>query len=397
MEPTIDRIERGTPAYRTTTIALFAAGFSIFALLYCVQPLLPELAREFGVNAATASLAVSLTTVCLALGLLALGSVADRWGRKPLIVGALLSAALLTIAAALAPTWGSFLVVRAIEGLVFAGLPAVAMAYIGEEVAPGSTGLAMGIYVAGTAFGGMTGRMVGSAITEAATWRVAIGTIGVSGVVAALLVGLLLPASRHTREHASLEPAAGTTSNHHPRQLAGLYAEGFLFMGSFVAVYNYLTFRLVAPPYELGHAAVGSIFTIYLVGMVSSPWAGMLTGTLGALRTLRLTLGLILLGLVVTLARPLVLVIAGVGLITFGFFAAHTVISNWVSAAAGARRARASALYLFFYYLGASITGTATGWFWEHIGWSGVVLVTLLQTMAALGLTLKLPAEPARR
>ncbi len=397
MSATFDRIERGTPAYRTTTLALFAAGFAIFALLYCVQPLLPELAHEFGVNAATASLAVSLTTGCLALGLLALGRVADRWGRKPLMVGALLSAALLTMAAAAAPSWGSFLLIRAMEGFVFAGLPAVAMAYIGEEIAPGSTGLAMGIYVAGTAFGGMTGRMVGATITEVATWRMALGVIGAAGVLAAILVAVSLPASRHPRDEFAEPPlpprdASGTPAG----RLTGLYAQGFLFMGTFVAVYNYLTFRLVAPPYALGHTAVGSIFMLYLVGMVSSPWAGALAGRHGSRRTLRLCLGLVAAGLLITLARPLAVVIAGVGLITFGFFAAHAVTSNWVSAAAGRRRARASALYLFFYYVGASITGTAAGWFWERLGWSGVIAITLLQLLVALALTGRLPVEPDR-
>lgn len=398
MSSTFDQIERGTPAYRTTTIALFAAGFSIFALLYCVQPLLPELARDFDVNAATASLAVSLTTGCLALGLLALGHVAEGWGRKPLIVIALLAASILTVAAAAAPTWGSFLLVRALEGFVFAGLPAVAMAYIGEEIAPGSSGLAMGIYVAGTAFGGMTGRLVGASITEVATWRIALGAIGMSGLAAALLVATLLPASRHPHAHLDPSTGPGRRATALPAtNLAGLYAQGFLFMGTFVAVYNYLTFRLVAPPYSLGHTAVGSIFVLYLVGMISSPWAGTLAGRLGSKRTLRICLGLVAAGLITTLAGPLPLVIAGVGLITFGFFAAHAVTSNWVSAAAGARRARGAALYLFFYYVGASVTGTAAGWFWERFGWHGVIAITLLQLVVALGLTGRLPEEPPAR
>ena len=255
----LDLIERGTPAFTQTTAALFAAGFATFALMYCVQPLLPELARAFHVSAATSSLAISLTTVALAATLLAVGHLLGRAPRKGLIVGSLSVTAVLTTVAAVAPSWTIFLLVRALAGIAFAGLPAIVMAYIGEEIAARSVGLAMGIYVGGTAVGGMSGRLVAAALTEALGWRPAVAVTGGLGLIAAALVAATLPLSRHAaRVAADLPPAEEHTRVTTPDPvLWQLYALGFLFMGVFVAVYNYLTFRLIAPPYELGHTAIG--------------------------------------------------------------------------------------------------------------------------------------------
>ena len=232
--------------------------------------------------------------------------------------------------------------------------------------------------------------------TEALGWRPAVAVTGGLGLIAAALVAATLPLSRHAaRVPADLPPAEEHTRVTTPDPvLWQLYALGFLFMGVFVAVYNYLTFRLIAPPYELGHTAIGSIFLLYLVGMVSSPWAGTLATEVGRARTLGGSLLCMLAGVLCTLASTLWAIVTGIGLITFGFFAAHTVASSWVGYRAGTRRAHASSLYIVCYYIGASLTGTATGVFWTRFGWVGVAgAMTVLLTLA-LGLVVRVGRTP---
>ena len=148
-------IRRGTPAFRHTNLALFSAGFATFALMYCVQPLLPLFARLFHVSAAASSLAISSVTASVAVAILLAGSVSEAWGRKPVMTASMFSSAILTTLSPLAPRWSSYLRMRTLEGLAFSGLPAVAMAYLSEEMHPSAIGLAMGLYVGGTAVGGM--------------------------------------------------------------------------------------------------------------------------------------------------------------------------------------------------------------------------------------------------
>ena len=155
-------------------------------------------------------------------------------------------------------------------------------------------------------------------------------------------------------------------------------------MGVFVTVYNYAAFRLVAPPYRLGQAAVGAVFLLYLLGSVSSTGFGVLAGRIGRRRVFAWPIVLLAGGVALTAARPLALVIAGIGVVTIGFFGAHSVASAWVGRRAVAARGQAAALYLFFYYLGSSVLGSAGGVAWTRAGWNGVVLFCLV--LAALAL-----------
>ena len=154
------------------------AGFSTFSLLYSVQPLLPLFAHDFALSAEAASLAVSLATGPLAVAILFAGLVSDRWGRRPIMVAAMFAAGALTLATAAAPNWGTILVLRLLTGLALAGVPAVAMAYVSEEVHALSVGSAMGLYIAGSAIGGMAGRLFVSLVTGVAGWHWALAVNG---------------------------------------------------------------------------------------------------------------------------------------------------------------------------------------------------------------------------
>jgi len=164
-------LKRGTAAYRRATLALFCAGFATFALLYCIQPLLPLLAAHFAVSAANSSLALSLTTLSLALCLLISGALAESWGRKPVMAAALGLASLLGLASVLVDSWQLLLALRALLGLALSGLPALAMAYVGEEFEPESLPAAMGLYIGGTALGGMLGRLLSGLLSDLGGWR----------------------------------------------------------------------------------------------------------------------------------------------------------------------------------------------------------------------------------
>ena len=381
-----DRIHSGTPEFRHTNLALFAAGFATFALLYCVQPLMPEFAREFDVSPAVSSLALSLTTMLLAVAMLFVGSVSEAWGRKPIMVASLAAAALLTVVSALVRQWHAFLVLRTLEGVAFAGLPAIMMAYVGEEIHPGSVGLAMGLYIGGNGLGGMLGRLLTGLLTDLVSWRFAIGTIGVLGIVASVIVLRSLPPSRHFEAQPLQSRALMSSFVEHlcDARLVGLFAEGFLLMGSFVTTYNYISYRLLAPPYALSQSAVGLIFVVYLVGIFSSAWIGSLAGRLGRWRMLVVTLALMLAGVLLTAMRPLGAIVLGIAVLTFGFFGAHSVASSLVGLRARHAKAQASSLYLFFYYVGSSVAGAVGGFFWSSDGWSGVV--RFVSAMVVVGL-----------
>ena len=373
------------------------AGFATFSTLYAVQPLLPLLATHFRLSAEAASLAVSLATGPLALGILVAGAVSDRVGRRPLMVAAMITAALLTMAAAVVPGWYALLALRLLAGLALAGVPAVAMAYVAEEVDSDSIGAAMGLYIAGSALGGMGGRLVASLVAAVADWRWALASVGLIGLVLAEAFRRLAPPSRRFAPHDAgwLALPRGAAALFRDPALRLLYLESFLLMGAFVTIYNYAGFHLLAPPYGLGQATIGAIFLLYVLGSLSSRLFGGLAGRLGRRRVFWAPVVLLIAGVALTAAAPLWLVILGIAVLTIGFFGAHSIASAWVGRRGGAARGQAAAWYLFFYYLGSSVLGSAGGVAWTRHGWPGVVLFcAVLGGLALLGALLLVRVRP---
>lgn len=382
-------IKQGTREYHRACVALFLAGFASFSLIYCVQPLLPEFATSFAVSPAESSLALSLTTALLAFSILLASAFSQALGRRGLMFGSMALAAMLNIIAAVVPSWHALLIARALEGIVLGGVPAVAMAWLAEEIEPAHLGRAMGLYVGGTAFGGMMGRVGMGLLTEVASWQVALAVLGALCLLAAMGFLWLLPRSRN------FVPAPGFNITFHLAawakhlrnpQLLKLYALAFVLMSIFVVIFNYATFRLSGSPYELGQTQVSLIFLAYGFGIIASSVAGGLADRLGRQPLLIAGFVLILAGVLLTLFMPLYLVVLGIVLVTIGFFIGHSVASGAVGPAASTAKGHAASLYLLFYYLGSSVTGTAGGWVWQHGNWHAIVMLT--SGIAAAGMLL---------
>ncbi|MEG0677046.1 MAG: MFS transporter [Comamonas sp.] len=386
-------IERGTREYLRVSLALFLAGFATFSLLYCVQPLLPALAQTFAVSPAQSALALSVSTACLAVSIVLAGALSEGLGRRKLMFISMALAAVCNLVASYLPHWHALLAARALEGILLGGVPAVAMAYLSEEIDPKGLGFAMGLYVGGTALGGMLGRVGMSAMTEFWGWRHALAALSVLDLLAALGFVWLLPNSRNFVKKSGLGArhhlqAWGRHLQHQGLPLLFLIAFGL--MGVFVSIYNYAGFFLSAPPYGLNQLQISYVFYAYLFGMVASPVAGGLADKLGRGPVLIAGTLIMAAGVVLTMFQPLAVIVLGIVLLTAGFFVSHSVASSWVGRLATQAKGHASSLYLWGYYMGSSVLGAGAGWFWSRWGWTGVGQVALLVLALVVALVLRL-------
>jgi YNFM family putative membrane transporter len=388
------RIASGTPAFWATARAMFVGGFATFAMLYGLQPLMPMFSDEFALSPAAASGVVSAATGAIALMLIPASLLADRLGRKPLMNAALFAAALLTLACGFAQSFSQLLVLRVLLGVVLSGLPAVAMAYLAEEIDPLSLGRSMGLYIAGNGLGGLCGRLLVAAIADWTSWRTAMLVLGAIGMAAAIEFWRSLPASRHFQP-SRLSPSMvlqGARRHFADAGMPWMFVIGFLMMGCFVSLYNYLGYRLAAPPFNLRPSLLGAVFSLYIVGMVGSAVVGRLADRFGRRHVLWIMICLMAAGLALTPAASLIVVMLGIALATFGFFGAHAVVSSWVGRRAQSARALASALYLFFFYLGSSLLGSGSGLMWEIGQWPAVAAFLGLVVALSFAIALKLRA-----
>jgi len=389
--------QAGSAGYRRVTAALYGAGLASFAAMYCTQALLPALSACYRITPATAALTVSLTTGMLALSIIPASVVSERYGRITVMLTSGVAASAIGLLLPFSPTLGVLLVGRAVHGVALAGIPAVAMAFLAEEVHASSLGSAMGRYIAGTTVGGLVGRIVPSSVADVSNWRIALLVCSLTTLAGTVVFALLVPRSQFFSPKAASVRATMRNLAAHLRNpvLLKLFALGFALMGGFVTVYNYLGYRLTARPFELASSVVGLLFVLYLAGT----WTSLVAGRLADRRGRALVLGgawpITVAGLLLTVPHALVAIVVGVGVFTGGFFAAHTVASGWVGAVAQRDRAEASALYLFSYYLGGSVAGAFGGLVYSVGGWPATVGFVGALLLAGLLLVALLVRETA--
>jgi len=349
------------------------AGFCAFVTLYAPQPLLPMLAREFHASAGAVSLVLTASTAAVALAAPFAGVVADRLGRKRVIVLSALLLSLPTAGAAASGSLTQMLVWRFWQGVFTPGIFAVTIAYVNDEWEHG-VGAAMSSYVAGTVLGGFSGRMISALVAAHSSWRWSFVVLAALDALCAAAMWVWLPPDRHftrTRRAASA-PRAMLGHLRNPPLLA-TYAVGFCVLFTLIATFTYVNFYLAAPPFRLGTTSLGLIFVVYLIGAVVTPVAGRAIDRLGHRFTLVAAFSGGIGGISLTLVPHLAAVLAGLALTSTGVFIAQSAASSYVGRLAQSSRGAAVGLYVMFYYAGGSFGAAIPGRFWNRGGWPATV------------------------
>lgn len=377
-------------------MAVTLAGACTFLNVYCTQPLLPLLQQFFHASELQVSLTVGATILGVALAAPFTGMIAERRGRKTVIVPSLF---LLTLPTALAATATSLLQLifwRFVQGIFVPGIIAVMLAYIVEEWAGRGVGSAMSSYVTGTVIGGFLGRFISGLVAAHLNWRASFLIIAGLNLTGAILVRLWLPLAKKFVRTEHMRQAFTDMKQHfrNPRLLAN-FAMGFMVLFSLVGCFTYANFYLAAAPFHLNAAELGSIFFVYLLGVVITPQSGRLLDRFGFGRVALLYCGMMIAGLLLTLPKSLPLVITGLALFSSGVFVAQAAASVQTGTIAGRARSSAAGLYVTFYYLGGTIASVATDIFWQWRRWPGCVALLAITSLISfwLGRLSNGPAE----
>lgn len=383
-------IQPNSPAYWRATLALCIGSFMIFANVYITQPLLPTLASEFGISALEASWTFTLTTLTLGLSLLVYGALSDSLGRRGIMLLSLVGVVVCALALSFVSTYEEMLVLRAVQGLMLGGLPAIAIAYMNDEFSPRALALAVGLYIGGNTLGGISGRLIGGFVGDWLGWQGAFVVMALVSTLCLITFALLLPKSEHfdarpLRLGLMLTSMAGHLRT--PSLLIAYLIGGFNFF-IFLNQYSYITFVLADEPYNLPASLLGMLFLTYLSGTFGSAISGKVADYLPQTRAMSLGVLILICGSLVTLSNDIWLIVLGFFINSLGFFFCHSTASSWVSRNASSAKASASALYLVFYYLGASSGGFYLQPFWSNGHWPGVILGSVIVLMFTFALTL---------
>lgn len=371
-------------------MAVVFAGFTAFLTLYATQPLLPLLTSVFGASKVAVSLTVTAATIGVALAAPLIGTVADRLGRKRVIVWSAWMIAVTTFAAATAPGLSALIAWRFLQGIFTPGVFAITVAYIQEEWSGKGTPQAMSAYVAGTVVGGFTGRFVSGLMASHFSWHMSFVALGVLAAIAAAVLSRYLPRERRFTSRHEDESVLDAAADHmHNRHLLATYAAGFCVLFSLIGTFTYVTFYLAEPPFHMSTAALGTLFFVYLIGAVITPWCGRAVDRFGPRRAMAAAVSTAMSGVLLTSLPSIVAVVAGLAICCTGVFVAQSVASTHIGIAAEHNRALAVGLYVTFYYAGGSFGAAVPGYAWNLGGWPACVALFVCVQLATVAVTMR--------
>ncbi|MBT2583536.1 MFS transporter [Planococcus sp. ISL-109] len=357
--------------------SLLLASLFIFANIYAVQPLLPLFVTDFDVTVATSSLSMSLTIIGLIAGLIILGFLSDRNGRRSYIIWSLLGSAIPFFILPFVESFTLFLVLRFIQGFALAGVPAAALAYISEEIDRKNIAYATALYISSNALGGMLGRVLTGFLTDAFSWQFTFIAFGVTGIALFIAVLFLLPRSHHfeASQLTFSKDIEGFLFHLKNPALLVVFGLGAILQVSFTGVWTYLPFYLQAPPYSMSLQAISYLFFAYGIGAIGSPLAGRAAETFGLRRVRIIGVFILSAGILMTLSPVLWIFALGLCITCLGFFTAHSLTAASVGMQAAHHKGSASSLYLVSYYIGVAAGSSLLSPIWTQFGWDVLIIL----------------------
>lgn len=308
--------EARTSAGAATRIALVMLGMSALLNMYSTQPILGEVARWAGVGVETAAWTVSATTAGVALVAPWAGMLSDAWGRRRVILSAVLAMALLGLPGLVVNSFWLLLAMRFAQGMCCPFIFAVVVAYLGEEYAARQAARLNALYIAGTALGGFAGRMVAALVSDCTgQWRLSFLANTVVLLVTWVVAWFFLPPERR------FVPRRRGGNN----AVTGLSPGGFLsrwrllctiLVGATLlfqqtASFTFASLRLGEPPFSLSTSAIGMVFLVFLLPMATTPLSGRMMQRWGELRVFVLFQLVGAVGIAVTLIPALPAMLCG--------------------------------------------------------------------------------------
>jgi len=365
---------------------VFALVSASFTTIYLLQPVLPVLQQEFGVDEKQASLAISAVILGMAISNLPFGRMADRMPIKPIIATGGAVVVLCGLGCALVQQMPHLIFLRFLQGLFIPALTTCLAAYLAKHLPVERLNVVMGSYVSATVAGGLGGRLLGGWIHPPLHWRYAFVTVSVLVSLATLAALKNLPPENQKAAVTARDD--GFLALLKRTELLRIYSVAFLSFWVFSALFNYLPFYLAGPAFNASTQRITFMYMAYVLGIIVGPLSGQLSNRLGNGTTMVIGAVVFALSLAATHILSLWAVVLGLSGVCVGFFSIHSAAAGSLNQKLKTSRGRANSLYVLFYYLGGSAGITVSGYSYQSFGWAGVtgVGVLLLAVILAAGI-----------
>ncbi len=369
--------------YIRLQFTVFALVSASFANIYITQPILPVLQREFSADMVLVSFTVSAVILGIAISNLPFGFLADRLPIHPIIfIGGVFVAFGGLICAASNNLW-ILIGARFLQGIFIPALTTCLAAYLAKTLPAARLNVVMGSYVSATVVGGLGGRLLGGWIHAPLNWRYAFVTASVLVLIATFTALRGLP--RTPVDAGQQNHSIGFFVLMKRWELLRIY---FCAAGSFAifsSVFNYLPFRLEAPPFNFSTEMTTLLYVVYVVGIFMGPASGKISNRFGSGNTFLGGSFFLGVSLALVLMPSITAIVLGLLGICASFFTIHAAAVGSLNRKLFSGQGRANALYVLFYYMGGWLGITCTGFAFKHGGWNAVIYICAFLLLIPLG------------
>ena len=372
----------------------FACVNTLFAVsaMFITQSIFLELSQSFQINITEARYSFSIVSLFYAASFFILGPAVDKFELPKIAFTGLILLALSILGASYAPGFGLFMAAMAFTGFCAALIPASMFPYVTKVSPPGKIGLNVGLVVASATLGVIFGRVVVGVLTSVLGWRVSFKLYAVSILIMAVFTFVSMVEGKARGDNNS-PPLMKLYLNSlklliSPRILSLFLAGLTLFFG-FLGMVTFLTYRLVAPPFNFSSGEVGWISFAGITAIIA-PFSGSLSQKIGIHRIIFPSLVICLVAFqILGWFQSVSLILLALLLIFLGVYACHPLVFLLIGKHAPKESGgSASALYILFCVWGGSLSSMVLGPVWQSYGWPGITVTCTLSMLACLAIML---------
>jgi YNFM family putative membrane transporter len=375
-------------ADRTKVIIACTINLLAVSAVFMTQSIFLELSESFGIDLTQARLSFSIVSLFYAVSFFFLGPAADKFYLPKIAVTGLVSLAMAVFFSSYTTRFGSFIVTMALTGISAALIPASMFPHIAKTSPKDKKGAYVGSIVASGTLGVIFGRVLMGLMTAHIGWQFSFRVVaGVLFVLSALtFISLVEKKNEKSNSHKKLTRLYTKSIRlfFNPECLSLLLAGFSLFFG-FLGMVTFLTYRLIAPPFNFSSGVVGWISFAGITALIA-PFAGNFSHRIGIYK-------IIFPGLLICLIsfqlmgwfQSILLIVISLLMLFLGVYTCQPLMFLLMGQRLPEESiGSASSFYILACIGGGSLASIFLGPAWRSYGWHGITILCSISLVISL-------------
>ena len=364
----------------------FIISFCAFTTIYIAQPIQPEIQNYFETSAHISALSITLVLAGISIGSIPSGYLNDRYRIRTIVIPAILSLIIFSMALSKVKNLQLFLTLRFFSGLLIPLLTSGMAAYLSKNLSSGALHVGIGWYISATILGGMTGRLLGGVTAKYTFWGHAFLLSSIILTFAALIALFYL----HENNKKARKNFSGSyLTVFREKKIWPPFVYAFIGQNIFSSIFNTLPFYLSGSPFSMSTEKISLLYSVYIVGLFTGAISSRLNKKLSWSANVQISASTLIISLVMLCSKTPQTIILALIIFCLSFFILHTVATSQLNKLIDKSHGRSNSVYVVFYYLGAFTGSLWSIFIFQSFGWISVIKINTILCIGIIFLSIK--------